>query len=62
MQYEIYLKKALKYIVYILIWFCFLYLGRFYFFYNVYVEPSYLYYIESSKDFEELKNYIDEKD
>lgn len=60
MQLKLYLKRALIFLVFFLMWLGSLYMGRFSFFYNDnYVVPSYLYYEESTKDFNELREYID---
>lgn len=62
MKFKISFKGIIKYILFFIVWLCFLYLGRFYFYYYDYIDPSYIYYNESLKDFSELRKYINTRE
>lgn len=63
MKVKLFLKKAIRVLLFVIVWICFLYIGRFaFFYYGDYVPTWDYYYYESLDDLNKLREYIKEID
>ena len=63
MKVKLIINNAIKLLLLPIVWVCFLYIGRFvFFYYGDYIATSDYYYYESLKDLDELREYIKEID